>query len=103
MTPAEGDGLHAALVKIQGGVDLINERLIHSNQINDERHAAIKADISDIRETQQRHSNRIGVLETESNVSKGERKGVALGGRILWAAIGFVPGAIVAALKLMGL
>lgn len=102
MTP-EGDGLHAALVKIQGGVDLINERLIHSNQINDERHAAVRADIKDIRETQQRHSSRIGILETESSVSKGERKGLASGGRILWAAVGFIPGAIVALLKLMGL
>lgn len=100
----EGDDMRAALVRIQGGVDLMNERLLHANQINDERHNAVRADIKDIRETQHRHSNRIGVLEAHKTLSEGERKGVTAAGRVAWAGIGLIPGgAIVAGLmKLFG-
>lgn len=77
--------MRASLVKIQGGVDLINERLLHANAINDERHVAVRADIKDIRETQHRHSNRIGVLEAKNTLAEGERKGFSIGGRLAWS------------------
>ena len=88
----------ARLEKIQGGVDLINERLKHSNQLQDERHFAIRKDIDSL-------GGRVGELETESSIRAGERKGLAFSGRLAWAGIGLIPGgAIVAALmKLLAL
>ena len=86
----------ARLEKIQGGVDLINERLKHSNQLQDERHFAIRKDIDSL-------GGRVGTLETESSMRAGERQGIALGGRIIWTIIGAVPVGIAAvALKLLG-
>ena len=50
-----------------------------------------------------RHSNDISTLQANEHLRTGERKGLATSGRVLWAGIGFVPGAIVALLKLFGL
>lgn len=86
----------ARLEKIQGGVDLINERLKHANELQNERHAAVLSSIADL-------DGRVIVLETDKNVRRGERQGLALSGRILWTIIGAVPVGIGAALlRLLG-
>jgi hypothetical protein len=74
-----------ALAKIQGGVDLIAERLLHSNQINDERHTAVNKRLDN-------HEGRIGGLERDKSVREGERKGLTVGGKIIWSTLGLLIG-----------
>ena len=81
------DGIHVQLVRIEGKLDVTNERL--SN---------VQNEIADIRIVQHRHGDRLGILESDRNVRAGERQGIALGGRILWTIIGAVPVGIGAAL-----
>lgn len=50
-----------------------------------------------------RHANDISTLQAAENLRIGERKGLAFSGRMMWAGIGFVPGAILAVLKLFGM
>lgn len=93
----------ARLEKIQGGVDLINEKLTSSNQLANERHETMKAEIAQLKRTDDLLGERVGALEADKNVRSGERQGLALSGRILWTIIGAVPvgvGAVI--LKLVG-
>jgi hypothetical protein len=92
----------ARLEKIQGGVDLINERLKHANELQNERHEAIVKSIERLDAADTALSGRVGVLELESSARGGERKGIAFSGKITWAIIGFAPGAVIAAVKLLG-
>lgn len=93
----------ARLEKIQGGVDLINERLKHANELQNERHAPLLSSIADLQAADVALGGRVGVLETDKSVRAGERQGIALGGRILWTIIGAVPVGIGAALlRLLG-
>lgn len=93
----------ARLEKIQGGVDLINERLKHANELQNERHAAILSSIADLQAADVVLGGRVDVLEADKNVRSGERQGLALSGRILWTIIGAVPVGIGAALlRLLG-
>ena len=86
------DGIHVQLVRIEGKLDVTNERL--SN---------VQNEIADIRIVQHRHSDRLGILESDRNVRTGERQGLAMGGKFLWTIIGAVPVGIGAALlKLFG-
>jgi hypothetical protein len=48
------------------------------------------------------HDGRIRKLEDDKNARVGERHGLALGGRALWATLGFIPPAIVAVMKMLG-
>ncbi len=91
------------LEKIQGGVDLINERLKHANELQNERHDQLRTDIARLDAADVALDGRVTVLETDKSERKGERKGFALSGRLFWAAIGFIPPAIVAGIKLAGL
>ena len=50
-----------------------------------------------------RHANDISTLQANEHRRTGERQGLAMGGKALWAGIGFTPPAIVALLKLFGL
>lgn len=87
MTGEEGESIRIQLTRIEGGVALLNERL-----------SAAREDIRDIRDIQQVHANRITTLEADRNTRDGERKGLAHGGRALWAIIGLVISAIGAGL-----
>ena len=75
------------LTRIEGGINLLNERL-----------GAVRDDIRDMRDVQQTHAKQIGDLEKDRNVRDGERKGIAHGGRALWAIIGLLISAIGAGL-----
>ena len=88
----------ARLEKIQGGVDLINERLKHANELQNERHDAILKNIARLDAADSDLDGRVGVLEADKSERAGERKGLALSGRILWTIIGAVPVGIGAAL-----
>jgi hypothetical protein len=93
----------ARLEKIQGGVDLINERLKHANELQNERHEAVRKDIERLDAADTALGGRVDVLEADRSERVGQLKGLALSGRILWTIIGAVPvglGAI--ALKLLG-
>ncbi len=93
----------ARLEKIQGGVDLINERLKHANELQNERHEAIVKSIARLDLVDAALDGRVVILEAESSERAGERKGLALSGRILWTVIGAVPVGIGAALlKIFG-
>jgi hypothetical protein len=93
----------ARLEKIQGGIDIISERLKHANQLQDERHHAIRNDIERLDATDRHLGHRVGLLESESSERVGQLKGLALSGRVIWTVIGAVPVGIVAlALKLFG-
>jgi hypothetical protein len=93
----------AKLEKIQSGVDIINERLKHQNELQNERHTAIRQDIDRLDKADGALHLRVRDLESESSERVGQLKGLALSGRILWTIIGAVPvgiGALV--LKLVG-
>ena len=75
------------LTRIEGGINLLNERL-----------GAVRDDIRDMRDVQQTHAKQISDLEKDRNVRDGERKGIAHGGRALWAMIGLAISAIGAGL-----
>lgn len=75
----------ARLEKIQGGVDLINEKLSSSNQLANERHETIRAELAQLKKADELLDGRVGVLESESNVRAGERKGIMASGRVIWA------------------
>ena len=75
------------LTRIEGGINLLNERL-----------GAVRDDIRDMRDVQQTHAKQIGDLEKDRNVRDGERKGIAHGGKFLWAIIGLLISAIGAGL-----
>jgi hypothetical protein len=93
----------ARLEKIQGGVDLINEKLSSSNQLANERHENMRNEIAQLKAVDAGLDGRVGVLESESSERVGQLKGLALSGRILWTVIGAVPVGLVAlALKLFG-
>lgn len=93
----------ARLEKIQGGVDLINERLKHANELQNERHDALLKNIIRLDAADAALDGRVTALETDKSERKGERQGLALSGRILWTIIGAVPVGIAAALlRLLG-
>jgi len=76
---------------MEGKQDVTNERLDTANKINDERHAAIKLHLGAIDGRLNSHSERIGGLEKREFGRGEERKGFAMSGKILWAAVGAVP------------
>lgn len=95
--------MRVQLARIEGKQDVTNERLETANRVNAERHASVSAQIATIDARLTAAFERIMGLEKREIGRDGERKGVALSGRVLWALIGFVPGAAVAAVKLLGL
>ena len=50
-----------------------------------------------------RHANDISTLQANEHLRNGQRQGLAMGGKAIWAGIGFAPGAVIALLKLAGL
>lgn len=89
---SEDIDIRVQLARIEGKQDVTNERLNN-----------VQGDIIDIRKTIYAHGDRLGLLEADKNVRSGERRGLALSGRILWSIIGAVPVGLGAlALKLFG-
>ena len=95
------DNSYVRLEKIQGGVDLINERLKHANELQNERHAAVLLEISGLHATDALIDGRVGALETKNDIMAGQRQGIALSGRILWAGIGLIGGLAVTVAKMI--
>jgi hypothetical protein len=80
----EGDNANSArLEKIQGGVELINERLKHANELQNERYAATCKDIDGIRADASHLTGRVGKLEARDNILVGERQGIGLAAKVL--------------------
>ncbi len=74
----------ARLEKIQGGVDLINERLKHANELQNERHATLCDHVTRIDSNHLALDGRVVVLETAKAVATGERNGISLAAKALW-------------------
>lgn len=87
-----GEDMRVQLARMEGKLDLSNLRHEH----HDAKFTAIDGRLNS-------QGERISNIEKREFGRDGERKGLALSGRIAWATVGFIPGAIVAALKLMGL
>ncbi len=99
----EDNDIRVQLARIEGKQDVTNERLDTANKINDERHGAVQAQIVTLNERLQGHGNRIGALETVKHLNEGERRGVALSGRLALILCGAIPvGLIAAALRMLG-
>ena len=80
----EGDNANSArLEKIQGGVELINERLKHSNEIQNERHQTLCGHIDRLDAHQGELTGRVGKLEARDNILVGERQGIGLAAKVL--------------------
>ena len=73
----------ARLEKIQGGVDLINERLKHSNELQNERHEATRKDIEQLYAADAHLGGRVGKLEARDNILVGERQGIGIAAKVL--------------------
>jgi hypothetical protein len=83
MSDAGDNANGAKLEKIQGGVDLINERLKHANELQNERHAAVCKDIDGIKVDASALTGRVGKLEARDNILVGERQGIGLAAKVL--------------------
>jgi hypothetical protein len=83
-----------ALAEIRGDIKLIlaGQQRTHT-------------DVQEIRNTLTRHDERIGTLETVNSIREGERKGVTLSGKVMWAVFSLVGGgaATAIAMKVFGL
>lgn len=82
----------AQLARIEGKIDLQNERMETANRIAEERHSGLKADITDLRQGHHRLSNRVGILEADKHVREGMGKGVSLSSKVVWGGISFMVG-----------
>lgn len=78
-----GENNSAKLEKIQGGVNLINERLQHANELQNERHASVCKSIDGIKSDHQHLTGRVGKLEARDNILVGERQGIGIAAKVL--------------------
>jgi len=84
----ESESVIVKLTRMEGKLDLSNLR----HDQHDARFSTIDTRLN-------AHGDRIGGLEKREVGRDGERKGLSTAGRLLWAAVGLIPGgAIVAAL-----
>jgi hypothetical protein len=81
MNEFEGETIRVHLVRIEGKLDVTNERL-----------NSVQTDITELRSVVRAHGDRLGILEAADNIRTGERSGIALSGRLLWAGIGVIGG-----------
>lgn len=100
---SEDEAIRVQLARMEGKQDVTNERLETANRINDERHAAIQIQLGTIDTRLNAHGERLTGIEKREHQRTGERQGLAISGRVVWAAVGFIPPAIVAAMKIVGL
>jgi hypothetical protein len=84
----ENESVLLKLTRMEGKLDLSNLR-----------HDQTEARLGTIDNRLNAHGERLAGIENREHERTGERKGIVLGGRLLWAAIGLIPGgAIVAGL-----
>jgi hypothetical protein len=89
--------IRVQLARMEGKQDVTNERLETANRINDERHTATQTRFSAIDGRLNTHGDRISGLESREVGRDGERRGLTMAGRVVWAAVGLVPGGAIAA------
>lgn len=80
MSP-ESETVLVRLTAIQGGIDLLNERV-----------KGVREDINSLKLDQVNITARVTALETQNSIRMGERHGLATGGRILWTGLGMIMG-----------
>jgi hypothetical protein len=91
MTPLDSDS-RVALAEIKGDVKLI---LAGQDRTN--------ADVHSIRKTLDDHHYRIGHLETDKSVRDGQRQGIAVSTKVMWAGLTLVLSGVGAAvIRLLG-
>ena len=78
---SEGDDIRIQLVRMEGTLNLANERL-----------GNVQTDITDIRRTQNSHGDRLGILEADRNRREGEHTGKIRTSEIVWRALSFIGG-----------
>lgn len=83
----EPESILVKLTRMEGKLDLSNMR----HDQHDERFRTIDGRLHV-------HGNRIGVLEAARHLGDGERKGLTLAGRAMWALAGVLPGGAIVAL-----
>jgi hypothetical protein len=76
----EGESVLVKLTRMEGKLDLSNMR----HDQHDAKFATIDNRLNG-------HSERIGGIERREAERGGERKGLAISGKILWAALGAIP------------
>ena len=75
------DNISVQLVRIEGKLDVTNERL-----------GNVQNDVAELRREQSRHSDRLGILEAEKNRRDGERKGLGIGGKVFLSVASAIGG-----------
>jgi hypothetical protein len=74
---SEPEDSRVQLTRIEGGINLLNERL-----------GNVKDDVADLRGSHTRLSGRVGVLEADNHLRKGERAGFVASGRLFQSVMG---------------
>lgn len=87
-----GNSFAVWLTRIEGKLDLSSLR-----------HDKTDARLDNHEQRLHRHANDISGLQARFHMQDGERKGLALGGKWAWAAVGFIPGALMAGIALFKL
>jgi hypothetical protein len=82
-----GESNEVKLTRIEGKLDLSNLR-----------HDQTEMRLKTVDDRLHSHGNRIGVLEAIKHLNEGERKGVAMSGRIMLVLCGALPVGLIAAL-----
>jgi hypothetical protein len=72
-----GSEARVQLTRIEGGINLLNERL-----------GSVKADVVDLKGSHHRLANRVGALEADNHLRKGERAGFVASGRLFQSLMG---------------
>lgn len=83
---SDDSDIRVQLARMEGKMDVANERLETANRINDERHEAVKARLATVDLRLHGHSDRLGILEAARHVSDGERKGIQVSTKVIWTA-----------------
>jgi hypothetical protein len=82
----ESESVLVKLTRMEGKLDLSNLR----HDQHDARFQAIDGRLNT-------HGDRISGLESREVGRDGERRGLTMAGRVVWAAVGLVPGGAIAA------
>ena len=83
--------MRVQLARMGGKLDLSNARHDQTDRRLDNHETRIH-----------RHSSDISTLQAKALLTEGRSQGLAIGGKLIWAAVGFAPGAILAMIKLFG-
>ena len=77
------------LVRMEGKIDLINERHARNQKDMGEMKERQASDMKTVNERLHGHGNRLGVLEADRHLRAGERQGVAISAKAInWLFVG---------------